>query len=118
MTTVESPAIIGVDVHGPADPSLTVTRTKTEDALAAEIAQLKEGLATRTVIGQATGIVAGRLHVSTGTAWEIVRRASTDCNIKVRRVADIIVASHDKKRPHDEDPAAHEITRILGFDLD
>jgi AmiR/NasT family two-component response regulator len=79
------------------------------------VAQLREALVTRTVIGQATGIVAGRLRVSTETAWQILRRASTDSNIKTRRVAAVVVASHDGLRPPEDDPIADAVAPILGL---
>jgi AmiR/NasT family two-component response regulator len=85
--------------------------------LATEIAQLRQALATRTVAGQATGIIAGRLQVSTETAWQILRRASTDTNLKLRRVAEIIVASHDSVRPVEDDDAARDVSFVLGFTL-
>jgi hypothetical protein len=88
------------------------------DPLLDEIAHLRAALATRTIIGQATGIVGGRLDVGTETAWQILRRASVDTNHKLRRVSEVIVSSHDGKRPASDDAIAQDIAPILGFSLD
>jgi AmiR/NasT family two-component response regulator len=87
------------------------------EQLTEEITQLKESLATRATIGQATGIVGGRLQVTTETAWRLLRRASQDCNVKVRRVAEIIVAAHDGSLPPDDDAIAERLSPILGIKL-
>jgi hypothetical protein len=84
------------------------------DDMAAEIAQLRDGLVTRTVIGQATGIVAGRLQVSTDAAWQLLRRASGNTNRKLRRVAEAIVATHDGRPGEDDARIAQDVAHLVG----
>jgi hypothetical protein len=84
------------------------------DGLAREVAGLQEALASRTVISYATGIIAGRLDVPTSDAWEILRRASTNTNIKLRHVAHVVVSWHDDQRDPEDDHVAARIAPILG----
>jgi hypothetical protein len=111
VTTIEERTASGTGYPG-VDPEGHDLR------FAGEVAQLRHALATRTVIGQATGIVGVRLRVGMDTAWEILRRASTDTNTKVRRVAQVVVSSHDGTRPAADDEIARQVAPILGFDLD
>jgi hypothetical protein len=111
VTTVEGRTPLGTGYPG-LDPS-----GRDAGRFAGEVAQLRQALVTRTVIGQATGIVGGRLGVGMDTAWEILRRASTDTNNKVRRVAQVVVSSHDGTRPAADDAIARQVAPILGFDL-
>lgn len=50
-------------------------------------AQLTEGLQSRDVIGQAKGILMERRGCDAGQAFDILRRASQDLNVKLRDVA-------------------------------
>jgi hypothetical protein len=67
-----------------------MTPVESHDATSAECfgrrpAQLKEALTTRMVIGQATGIIGGRLQIETATAWEILRRRTTTSSARSHR---------------------------------
>ena len=55
--------------------------------------QLSDALATRTLIGQAIGILMERYRIDADRAFQFLVRASSSSNIKVRDVADEIVAS-------------------------
>ena len=59
--------------------------------------QLNEALESRTVLGQATGIVMERYRISSERAFQFIVRASSTSNIKARDVAAEIVesANHD-----------------------
>lgn len=62
---------------------------------------LKIALESRTLIGQAEGIVMAQQHISADQAFEVLRRASQRANRKVRDVAGDVVAAHDRavRRP-------------------
>lgn len=50
-------------------------------------AQMDQALATRHLIGEAMGILMGRLHVTEDEAFDVLRRYSQENNIKLREVA-------------------------------
>lgn len=56
--------------------------------------QLKEALASRTVIAQATGIVMAQQQCDPEEAFRVLRKASQDGNVKLREVAAKIVAAY------------------------
>ena len=62
-------------------------------AAAQEIDQLRAGLDTRTVIGQATGILMERYGLDADRAFEVLIRLSTQTNRKLRDLAREVVAS-------------------------
>ncbi|MCU4185395.1 GAF and ANTAR domain-containing protein [Acidiferrimicrobium sp. IK] len=64
-------------------------------------ANLREALQTRTVIGQAQGVLMSRQGVPGEEAFDILRRASQRSNRKLRDVAAEIVAGFDRPQ---EDP--------------
>ena len=66
-----------------------------DDDLAAEVATLRDAIATRTIIGQATGLLAGQLNLTTPAAWRVMRRLSNETNIKLRDIARALVDAHD-----------------------
>jgi hypothetical protein len=80
--------------------------------LAAEVATLRDAIATRTIIGQATGLLAGQLNLTTPTAWRVMRRLSNETNIKLRDIARALVDAHDGRRPPDS-----EVARAIGTAL-
>jgi AmiR/NasT family two-component response regulator len=55
--------------------------------------QLVEALASRTVLGQATGIIMERYHVDSDEAFARLVKASSESNRKVREIARELVAS-------------------------
>lgn len=50
-------------------------------------AQLREAIETREVIGEAIGILMQREHITERAAFDVLKRASNDANIKLREVA-------------------------------
>lgn len=74
------------------------------DELRSLVAQLRDGMATRQLIGVATGLVAQRFHCTTEQAWAVLSRVSQHTNIKLREVARVIIDAHDGQ-PRDEDVA-------------
>lgn len=60
-------------------------------AAARQIGQLTQGLDSRSVIGQATGIVMGRFNVDADVAFKVLARYSSTSNTKLRDVAEEVV---------------------------
>ena len=80
--------------QSPAGPQPSQEEPDTELArLRTEISTLRAALETRQLTGQATGLVAGWLRVSTREAWEILRIISNVTNLRAREVARLLVAS-------------------------
>jgi GAF domain-containing protein len=57
--------------------------------------ELMEALETRSVIGQAQGILMQRFKISSATAFALLRRHSMDNNTRVRDLADYIIETRD-----------------------
>jgi AmiR/NasT family two-component response regulator len=85
MSAVE-PEVIDAqhDALDPLDPP---------DLLVDEVAQLRQALATRDVIGQAKGILMERFKVSAEDAFQILRVASQHKHCKVRELAESLVVT-------------------------
>jgi hypothetical protein len=66
-------------------------------ALEDQAQQLHKALDTRDVIGQATGILMERLRVTPEEAFEILRRASQNLNVKLRLIAESLTETGELK---------------------
>ena len=53
--------------------------------------QLRSAIASRTVLGQAQGILMERYKLSAERSFEVLRRVSQDANVKLRDVAQRLV---------------------------
>ena len=62
--------------------------------LEAEIAQLRDALARRQLIGVATGLLAQRFGISPDRAWSLMVRLSQNGHVKVREIAQAVVDAH------------------------
>jgi hypothetical protein len=62
--------------------------------LQAEIAQLKEALVRRQLIGVATGLLAQRFGISPDRAWSLLVRLSQNSHVKVRDIAEALINTH------------------------
>jgi GAF domain-containing protein len=58
-----------------------------------EISQLNQALDTRDLIGQAKGILMERFKISSQQAFQVLTRASSESNTKLREVADHLTSS-------------------------
>ena len=56
-----------------------------------KIDQLQQGLVTRSVIGQAVGIIMATRHVDSEKAFEVLRKISQTTNVKLRELAVTLV---------------------------
>ncbi|MFI7299934.1 ANTAR domain-containing protein [Streptomyces sp. NPDC050121] len=60
-------------------------------SLEAEIAQLKEAIASHAVVDQAIGVVVALGRMSPDEGWLVLREVSQHANVKLRNVADLIL---------------------------
>ena len=96
-------------------PRPTASEHAGEDTdLAVEVATLRDAIATRTIIGQATGLLAGQLNITTPMAWRVMRRLSNETNIKLRDIARALVDAHDGRRPPTDEGVGRAIGAALG----
>ncbi|HZG89060.1 MAG TPA: ANTAR domain-containing protein, partial [Pseudonocardia sp.] len=73
--------------HASTALSSTIAHTATE----LELAQLRQAISSRDVIGQAKGILMERLGVSADEAFRTLREASQGLNVKLSQVAQTLV---------------------------
>jgi hypothetical protein len=83
------------EIPDPSIPDASADILEESSPLRAEIAALREGLTSRTVIGQATGLLAGRFDIPIDTAWQMLCRTSNLTNLKLRDISRVIVGAHD-----------------------
>jgi response regulator NasT len=102
VTTSDPP-----DEAGPAEPAPQLAD------LDHELHTLREALHSRTLTGQATGLLAARLNLSTDQAWHVLRVTSNVTNLKLRDVARIVVAGQDRALTPRDAPIAARINEAL-----
>jgi len=88
------------------DPSLNV---------AEQIAHLHEAVASRARVGLAIGLIAAQFGVTSESAWRVLRRASMTSNIKLRRIAEILIEAHDGVLEEMEAEEGHAIATALAL---
>ena len=66
------------------------------------IAQLEAALESRSVIARAQGILMERYDIDEDAAIAVLKRSSSDLNLKVRVVADILIETRQLPRSVDE----------------
>ena len=71
--------------------STALAATAASTAAELEVAQLREALRTRDVIGQAKGILMERRGISADEAFDTLRSASQSLNVKLAQVAETLV---------------------------
>jgi transcriptional regulator with GAF, ATPase, and Fis domain len=99
----DSKHIAGLNLYSTACDEVDVCSAETAQLFATHAAiilghaqhedQLNQALQTRKVIGQALGIVMERYRIDADRAFQFLARASSSSNIKLRDVAEEIVAS-------------------------
>lgn len=68
-----------------------------------EISHLREAVVARQLIGTATGLLAERMGCTTDEAWRYLTRLSQSRNLRVRTIAELVIAGHeDRLSPDDE----------------
>lgn len=84
--------------------------------LEAEVTHLRRGLDSRTHIAIAIGMLAERFRCTSSQAWSLLQRLSSHTNLKLRRVADLIVAeAHDTCLETDRADLARLATHVPGL---
>jgi hypothetical protein len=89
--------------------------------LRAEITDLRRALASRPTIEQAKGVLMLRFHFGPETAFAVMKRVSQDNNIKLREVAQAIVAAAQRTAappPYPSARAAAIATHLLDGNAD
>lgn len=69
-------------------------------AYAREVGQLQEAVQTRQLIGQAVGVTMERFDLDEARAFGFLTRLSQDTNVKLRALAERLLAEPGKGRPH------------------
>lgn len=101
----------------PLDPVLDIDGTQVE-ALRQEISGLKAALVSRATIDQARGILIARFRISPDGAFDLLVRWSQDRNIKLRAIAEALVAlaQHGPEGPGLDRSLASWLTHQLAED--
>jgi hypothetical protein len=81
-----------------------------------EVLQLREAVATRTLLGTAIGMLAERYGCTSQQAWTLITRVSSNSNLKAREVARLVVALADGTlEPGDEAHVASIAPHLPGL---
>jgi GAF domain-containing protein len=67
-------------------------------------AHLLQALETRSIVGQAQGILMQRFKIGPGTAFALLRRYSMDTNTRVREIAEYVIETRDLPTEDTGDP--------------
>ncbi len=59
------------------------------------VEQLRSALRTRSIVGQAQGLLMHRFGYETGSAFEVLKKASQNSNTKLRDVAGLLISGHE-----------------------
>jgi hypothetical protein len=62
------------------------------------VEQLRTALTTRTVIGQAQGVLMHRYGITSSVAFDVLKRASQDSNVKLRELSNEFVDAQNRGR--------------------
>jgi hypothetical protein len=62
------------------------------------VEQLRTALTTRTVIGQAQGVLMHRYGITSSVAFDVLKRASQDTNVKLRELSNDLVNAQNEGR--------------------
>jgi len=62
------------------------------------VEQLRTALVTRTVIGQAQGVLMHRYGITSSVAFDVLKRASQDNNVKLRELSNDLVDAQNVGR--------------------
>ena len=80
-----------------AQAAVTLANVKSVSERGEQVAQLQAGLETRTMIGQATGLLMAQEGLSSADAFQKLVKASQGTNLKLRDVAKRFVDAWEKK---------------------
>jgi hypothetical protein len=99
----DEPSAFGPDAASRAEPFVTHARLvlgtfQMHDQDSVTVEQLRMGLESRTVIGQAQGFLMERERITAAGVFAILRTASQHVNVKVREIAARVVESGEDPR--------------------
>ena len=77
--------------------AVTVSNAKAFSALGTQVEQLEEGLQTRTMIGQATGLLMAQEGLTSEEAFKKLVHVSQNANVKLREIAQRYVQAWEEK---------------------
>lgn len=77
------------------------------------VSTLSNAVVSRQSIGTAVGMVAERYHIDSERAFQFLLRTSQDSNVKLRDVAEQIVAGHDGRSQLGLPPDGQRLTRAV-----
>ena len=100
----------GVKNNGPRNPAAGVDQIA---ELTRQVANLREAVVSRQRIGVAIGLLAERGECDVDRAWELLIWLSQTLNVKVRRVAQVLVDTHCRRLPEGDVELAAELLRRL-----
>ena len=83
--------------------ALDAAETRANDSATSE-RHLHDALASRGIIGQAQGILMERERITADQAFQVLRRASQDLNVKLRDIAQRLVDTGADPRPRTSSP--------------
>lgn len=109
-------AMDGIDIRT-ADPIAIGTEEHTSERLAQlerEVAELRDALATRQLIGWVAGMLAERFGLGFEEAWNLMVRLSQNTNVKLREVARVIADAYCGALSDTDTPLARELDAHLG----
>ena len=84
-----------------AQAAVTISNAQAYLAKEAQISQLEDGLQTRTMIGQATGLLMAQEGLSSDEAFQKLVQVSQSTNIKLRDIAQRYVDSWEQRALHE-----------------
>jgi hypothetical protein len=86
-----------------AQAAVTLANAKEFFARGEQVQQLEDGLVTRTMIGQATGLLMAQDGLTSEEAFEKLVRVSQASNLKLREIAERYIESWEKKTASEAD---------------
>jgi transcriptional regulator with GAF, ATPase, and Fis domain len=98
------------DTFGPHDAAMAAlfaTHAALAWSVSQTIADLRAGIDTRQLIGEATGILMARQHVTRAEAFDVLRRASQRLNVKLWVIAERVVRPEDEPEDEGEEHSRH-----------
>jgi hypothetical protein len=104
---------VSVDGHGPAGDGHAASAGDGVAASEAELDGLRQRLRTLPVVEQSKGLLIGYYGVDADTAFAILRRWSSQTNLKLREISAQLVTAASRPGPNGPRPALHDAIQRL-----
>ena len=79
------------DIYGPYSLAPELSESERALELEIEVDQLKSAVTSHATVDQAIGVVLATGHLSPDESWDVLRKVSMHTNIKLRRVAELVI---------------------------